>query len=105
MPPLDGGHHLIDWLHNAGTISQAAMGGAGGLTWLELKAWSDLSGNDLTGWEADTVMHLSRTYAATLAESSDPHYPAPFVPEIVDAVEVGDNLKSKFKALAAQRKR
>ena len=42
------------------------------------------------------------------AEAADPHCPAPYTPEVIEAeaVEaVGDRIKAGFKAIAAQRKR
>lgn len=108
MPPLSGGHHLVDWLHQAGTVNSGAMGGFSALAWTELRAWSQLCGIELQPWEAETIMLLSRTYASMFAEAADPHCPAPYTPEVIEAeaVEaVGDKIKAGFKALAAQRKR
>lgn len=39
------------------------------ITWCEIKAWTDLTGIPLTGWEAETIMRIES--AVTRALSND----------------------------------
>jgi len=47
------------------------------LTFQEIKAWSELTGNVLSSWEASTLRELSRAYVVEHHEASAPDRPVP----------------------------
>lgn len=81
------------------------MSGANGLislTWQELESFSDLSGCNLTGWEAETLMAMSRAYSASYHKSQEPDSPPPWADDSPETLEqMRANVAAKFKALSA----
>lgn len=52
------------------------------LTWSEVKAYSDLSRQDLTAWEAENVMMMSREYCSFSQKAKDWVCVQPYWPEM-----------------------
>ncbi|MDQ1834665.1 hypothetical protein [Massilia scottii] len=61
MPPLDCGEHLVDLLWKWGPTMCTSMGDAP-LTHQELSHCQINTGVELSGWEAETLVKLSREY-------------------------------------------
>lgn len=55
------------------------------LTWVELKAYCDTRRNELTGWEANVVINMSRAYVSMSREAETitcfPPYQRELTPE------------------------
>ena len=101
LPEIDDCDHVIQWFFESGM----GMSGANGLialTWQELKSFSDLSGANLSGWESETLINMSRAYTGSYHRSQEPDSPAPWVDDSPETVEqMRANVSAKFKALSA----
>lgn len=69
-PEIIGSTFLIECTRKCGMISVAGMGVVG-LSWAEIKAWSELSGTALEYWEFEVIKELSDAFAAMLREAKD----------------------------------
>lgn len=98
MPPLKHGAYLIELLHDAGTMS-TSDGIARSLTWMDLQAWNQLSGTQLTPWECETIRAASAAYARTYNAASDPNCPQPMAPAMDEAkrAAVSSGLKNGLR--------
>lgn len=79
MPPLEGGHYLLNILMEIGPTKIVGMGSAFGIDEVDIAAWQANSGLRLSGWEAQTVRRLSQEYAAELSSSKDANAQPPYV--------------------------
>lgn len=79
MPPLGAGAYLAEILFEVGPSRPTGMGGHTPISDLELAAWMINQQVTLNPWEARAVRHLSREYAAMLAEAVEPNTPPPWV--------------------------
>lgn len=61
LPPLDGGEYMISLAQQMGWCGHGGMGPVP-LSALEVSAWCDGTGEDLTQWEFATILKLSRAY-------------------------------------------
>ena len=81
------------------------MSGANGLmalTWQELGSFSELSDANLTGWESETLINMSRAYTGSYHKSQEPDSPAPWVDDSPETIEqMRANVAAKFKALSS----
>jgi plasmid maintenance system killer protein len=62
-------------------LSGVCLTGSAGiipLTWVELKAFSQQSGYELTGWESEQIIEMSRDYCHTSFQAKDFNFPAPY---------------------------
>ena len=74
MPDLDGGEDLIAFAQGLGWCGQGGMGPVP-LSALELTAWCDGTGEQLTQWEFATLLKLSRAYVAGVHAKDAPWQP------------------------------
>lgn len=99
LPECD--QEVVGWWHMCGMISQSGMG-MSCLTWQEVHSFSVLSGYDLTGWEAEQIIMMSREYLQSRnAAENDVGYPAPYAPENWRE----DALEARRKAVSEQFKK
>lgn len=94
MPDVAGFRYLIDLMLDV-------VGPNGGLLQLdmqEIKAWCELSGVELTPWEASTIRNMSRAYVVQFNRSNDSMESPPYY-EDGGTVDVS----AKFKALAQRQ--
>lgn len=70
------------------------------LTWLDVKAYSDITGSNLTAWEADNVITMSRQYCVWHRKGEEQGCPSPWTDgyNIVEASAPA--VCAGFKALA-----
>lgn len=61
-PPIDEGGYLIEWLADAGWC-QWTDGGATELAWREIQSWDQLTGSEISAWEARALRMMSAAYA------------------------------------------
>ena len=74
LPELDGGEDLIALAQGVGWCGQGGMGPVP-LSALELTAWCDGTGEQLTQWEFATLLKLSRAYVAGVHAKEAPWQP------------------------------
>jgi len=77
LPPVEDGDYLLEMLNRCGMVSQGA-GGIASISWQEIKAFKELSGEEIDWWEADVLMSLSRAYVSMYHRASDAHMPPPY---------------------------
>ncbi len=76
MPP-NPAPHIVDRLLEIGLTEAAGMG-AGPMTWLQIDAWSRLTGVALAPWEARLLRRLSSDYLAESRRAEDINWPSPW---------------------------
>lgn len=89
MPP-NPAPYLIDRLLEIGLTEAAGMG-AGPVSWLQIDAWSRLTGVALAPWEARLLRRLSSDYLSESRRAEDVHaappWRAPVTAEQIEAEE------------------
>lgn len=97
MPPVDEAVYLVGYWQQLGLV---AAGGFGPVTLsaLEIKAWSDMAGVDLSIWEFKMLREMSRAYLVQFRESEEPECPAPYghVHDQFDRDKLAKRIKSVF---------
>jgi hypothetical protein len=99
MPPIDYEvRYLTDYLFEAGPVMSGAMAAAP-LTHIEIQAWSQLSGIELSPWEARTLRQLSCEHIVESSRASKPDCPPPWSPkaEQIDRPAVAKKIKGLFR--------
>jgi len=86
MPPVECGEYILDLLNRCGMVSQGA-GGITSISWQEIKAFKELSGEDIDWWEADVLMSLSRAYVGMYHRASDANMPPPYETDDEDLLQ------------------
>ena len=79
MPDIEKGDYLIDYLYEIGT-SKSGANGAVPIDWVDIKAWSDLTGVRLTREEALIIKGLSSDFVSQMSRSRNPNEPSPYLP-------------------------
>lgn len=91
--------YLVDWLFEIGPSS-----GDGAIGFPDLTAWQDITGVELTPWEARTLRRLSVEYLHQQYQSRDPGCPAPFSAKLQAGRErVSKQFEAMAKSLAARK--
>jgi len=73
---------LVSHFRKVGPCMGSGMG-AFSVTWQELKAYSDMSASNLTAWEADQVIMMSKLYCSYLQIGKKPT-PPPYQREFTE---------------------
>jgi hypothetical protein len=99
LPPLDAADHLAEILFKVGPSTAGEV-----ISYQEIKAWSDLSGYTLNGWESETLRSLSGEYLAEIHAAEEVARPAPYQPaeRIVSREEVSNRLLAAFTQLGGK---
>lgn len=74
MPDVD--LFIVNCFHGVGRCLSGGMAVVS-ITWQELKSYSELSGYDLTPWESEQIINMSREYCSWLSKK-DPLISAPW---------------------------
>lgn len=98
MPEVEA-PHLIAYLWEVGPLGAAGMGPAV-LSHSEIAAWCQLTGLELSAWEARTLRSLSRAYLNEMQEAEDPKRRAPWEPCAPDPAAVANDMRTAIRALA-----
>lgn len=93
--------YLTTWLMEIGPVVAAGMG-VGPIGWRDIAAWQDVTGIELTPWEATLLRRLSGDFAVMSREAESMDCPAPYVAGGDDTrrAAVSRALGNAFKALA-----
>jgi hypothetical protein len=71
MPDIDFGFtHLIEWIHELGFFLNGGMG-AIPLSYSEIKAFSDLTQNPVTPFDAKVLRDMSNAFISTQEKAKD----------------------------------
>lgn len=105
MPELVGGEQVLLYLWEVGP----ALPGASGpepLTHLEIRAWQDNTGNELTCWEALTLRRLSIEYIAEFEAAKTPNRLPPFSARVTEIgrAALAKKIENQFNALMSRVK-
>lgn len=96
--------YIIDWLMEIGPVTAGGMGSTP-LAWSDIAAWQDLTGINMTAWEARTIRRLSRDFHDQLHRSKEPTCPAPYTEAAISHDAVTEQFKRMFRVMAANRKK
>lgn len=99
MPDLEGYEHLLDHLWSVGP----AVAGEP-VSFQEIKAWVDLTGVRVDGWEAEALRALSSAWVGEYRAADDAQRPPPFLsaPTSEQRVYVASALEVMFDQLASK---
>lgn len=95
LPPLDAAGHLVDVLWQIGPSMPTGMGAAP-ISFGEMQAWQQQTGNELGSWEVRTLRRMSAAYVAQAEESRRRDCPPPWLP--TDAPRLGAKTVKRIKA-------
>ena len=103
MPKAD--QILINDFHSLGFSLNIGNGNTP-LTWLEIKAFSDLRFEKLSMFESESLIMMSREYCSWLIKASDLNCQSPWHSETYNAIESNaTQVNAGFKALMARAKK
>ena len=88
----------LSGIHFTGSTSLSGSTPAVPLTWTEVDSFCNRSGYQLTGWESEQIINMSRSYCYTLSKSSDINYPAPYQ----EGFDSEDSIEQMRKRVADQ---
>jgi hypothetical protein len=77
MPPVECAQHLLGYLWKWGPTLAGSMGQVA-LSHVDLVACQSNTGIDLTPWEAETLVRLSREYLGESSAATKPDREPPF---------------------------
>lgn len=99
FPPLEGGEYIINLLKDVGPAISNGMGIVE-IPPMYLESYLNVCQLDLSGWECETILKLSKVYVNQHYISSDPNCISPFLAEenLPTREQVNDKLKNFFAA-------
>ena len=106
LPELESYSFLAEWLRDLGYYGSSGFG-AEPISWSEMRAWSELTGHDLTPFEAETLRLMSESYVAEAIKfTKEAAPPPPWLPEGSDYhKQLNDRLKSGLASMARKKRR
>lgn len=104
MPEIDSHEYILELFYQSGMILNGAHG-AVPITWTELRNYSEQSGVDLTPWESEIVMRLSRAYCSAYHDGQKPEALPPWMPEDTDSItKQRENVSNTLAAMGQAMK-
>lgn len=99
MPEVEAEYVIAYW-QQCGMAGQG-MSGPVGLTAVELNAWEQSMGVELSPWEHKVIREMSRAYVAALHGGEEPDAPPPYGAAVVevDRAAVSKKVSGAFKSL------
>lgn len=103
MPELDEAYYLVEYWHDAGTVSKGGMG-ISELTWEEIRAWKLENYPWLGNFETRLIRRLSQEYCGEYHAASASDRPAPYdvqeyqLDRTLISNKIGNTLRSLMKA-------
>lgn len=104
MPDLEGFSYLVEYIN---LLGHAVSNGNGfnPISYQEIKAWTELTGIELNGWEAETLHDLSISYIVGYNAGRDPAS-APYWQSMnFDKDQVAQGMRSMFSSMNQFRNR
>ena len=96
LPPI-AHRYLVQWWLEIGPTVMAGMG-EGPVSFADISAWQQVTGNMLEPWEAKAIRHLSREFLSQQHEARKPFCPSPAAASEEHA-QMRDRVAGQFKAL------
>lgn len=81
LPPVDDYQHIAGWFHEIGPAA-AGVNGVVPVSYQEMAAWAELTGVEVTDWEAGALKRMSEQYCYQTYVSDNPECPAPYVMDV-----------------------
>lgn len=103
MPEIGPAAYIIQLLLDFG-ISTSGGFGLAPQSWTELYSWSELTARELTPWESETIIQMSRVFVSHHYMYDGKDLPSPYEPETLDREKVSHNVGSFLRMLAARRR-
>lgn len=103
MPDLDEDDAIMAAMFSELGYVKPSGFGLAPIDWQDLDAFCRRMGYDLTPWQSETLINMSRDYGAIA--NRDDALPMPYQRDTIDRDGVADRLKSAFAALAKKRRR
>ena len=105
LPKCDA-DYLVPLFFEAG-MYEASFGGVSPLSWSEIKSWLEVTGRDLTVFEADCIKEMSVGYCNEYTSASEEHARPPYI-EFVELTEKeievkATSLKDSLMALSQRQ--
>ena len=85
IPDCD--NFLVSCFHSVGRCLSGGMA-VTAITWQELKAFSELSDSNLTAWESEQIINMSKQYCSWLTIGKDPLCSAPWHDDDYDELQI-----------------
>lgn len=96
LPEVNHGAQILEWLHEVGPVQQG-MNGPEPLSWIEINAWKQATGTEITTQELVMLRQLSSAYVQQYNVSDNPQAPPPNAPR-GDKVQVAKSLRAGLRA-------
>lgn len=105
MPEVGDAEYLVGYLRSVGLAMTGAMG-SGPITSTELAAWQAGQGIDLTPFEFDAILQMSRAYLTSMQAGAKPDCPPPFGDPVneFDRKTVSEKVSGAFKAFIQSKR-
>ena len=84
-------------------LYQPGSYGPQALTWSELDCWVRLNGIKLSGWEARTVVDVSKAFVEQYETSNEHDVPSPWIPEDIDRDKIAADIGQIMRRLKNRR--
>lgn len=99
MPDVGDAEYLVEYWRSAGMAMSGALG-SGPITSSELAAWQIGRGVDLTPFEFESILEMSRDYLSSMQAGSKPECPPPYGDPVsdFDRKTVSEKISGAFKA-------
>lgn len=99
MPEVGDAEYLIGYWRSVGLAMSGALG-SGPITSTELFAWQSGQGVELTPFEFDVILEMSRSYLSLMQAGSKPECPPPYGDPVneFDRKAVSEKVSGAFKA-------
>lgn len=106
MPDVGNAAYIIQLLFDVGISVQSGMGLAP-INWTELRSWTQVTRVNLSPWEAETIILLSRHFVMKHSEFDKKNVMSEYQVELttLDRAKVSDKVGSFFRSLMARRKK
>lgn len=102
LPNADGIEYLISMLSEIG-VANMRGGHLSQLDWQDIESWINVTGLDISIWEAETMRHLSGVYVNQYYASNDENCVAPVLPQPVNRDIVATQMRSFITLLRDSR--
>lgn len=83
MPPIDHYAHIVGWFTEVGPAA-AGMGGNTPITYTEVMNWATMMGVEISHFELDVLMRMSKQYCYQSYKSDDSKCEPPYEVQLLE---------------------
>ena len=98
MPEIGGAEYLVSALSEVGE-GKISDGRLTSIDWVDIKAWIDVTGAEISAGEAEALRTLSTAYVSQYYEAMKKDCPPPNIERVKDREVVANKVKSMFAML------